>query len=78
MGLHCFEVKGTYNPATRELSGPPAGFEAAAEAMEVDAAAAAAGGGEQQQHEQVDARLAMNSMDIFAGCGGLSEGMHQV
>jgi hypothetical protein len=83
-GLHCFEVKGTFNPTTKKLTAPPADFTAAAAAagdgataMEVDGQAAAAAGGQQQQ-QQLDASLAMSSMDIFAGCGGLSEGMHQV
>jgi DNA (cytosine-5)-methyltransferase 1 len=35
--------------------------------MQVDGAAAA----------ETDNSLAMATMDIFAGCGGLSEGMHQ-
>jgi hypothetical protein len=80
VGLHCFEVKGTFNPTTKKLSAPPADFSApaaaagGATAMEVDRQAAAAG----QQQQQLDASLAMSSMDIFAGCGGLSEGMHQV
>jgi DNA (cytosine-5)-methyltransferase 1 len=38
--------------------------------MDIDGVAGAAGGG------QADG-LAMATMDIFAGCGGLSEGMHQ-
>lgn len=79
-GLHCFEVKGTYNPATKKLSAAPADFKAGEgdDAMEVDGAAAAAATAPQQQQQKLDASLAMSSLDIFAGCGGLSEGMHQV
>lgn len=43
--------------------------------MDVDGAAATANRQQQLQH-QPDG-LAMATMDIFAGCGGLSEGMHQ-
>lgn len=73
-GLHCFEVKGTYNPTTKKLTGPPEDFKAT-DAMEVDAAA---GTSAAAQAQQLDPGMAMASMDIFAGCGGLSEGMHQV
>ena len=44
--------------------------------VQVDGEAAAAASGQQQQ--ELDPALAMASLDIFAGCGGLSEGMHQV
>jgi hypothetical protein len=44
--------------------------------LQVDGQAAAAASGQQQQ--ELDPALAMASLDIFAGCGGLSEGMHQV
>lgn len=68
-GLDCFEVKGTYDPKAKKVSEPPAEF-AVADAMAVD-------GTEQQKQEGGDEGLAMATMDIFAGCGGLSEGMHQ-
>lgn len=38
--------------------------------------AAAAAAAAEEEHEESD--VAMASLDIFAGCGGLSEGMHQV
>uniref|UniRef100_A0A383WE52 Cytosine-specific methyltransferase n=1 Tax=Tetradesmus obliquus TaxID=3088 RepID=A0A383WE52_TETOB len=65
--LDCFEVVGTFNPATKEVSAAPEEFSAASADMQVDGAAAA----------ETDNSLAMATMDIFAGCGGLSEGMHQ-
>jgi hypothetical protein len=71
-GMHCFEVKGTYNPTTKQLSGPPEEFKAA-DAMDWSEGTSAAA-----QAQQLDPGMAMASMDIFAGCGGLSEGMHQV
>lgn len=73
-GLHCFEVKGTYNPTTKKVTDAPQDFKAA-DAMEVDREAGSSAAGQQQP---LDPTLAMASMDIFAGCGGLSEGMHQV
>lgn len=73
-GLHCFEVKGTYNPTTNKVTDAPEDFKAA-DAMELDGEAGTSAAGQQQQ---LDPTLAMASMDIFAGCGGLSEGMHQV
>ncbi|KAF8055388.1 MET1B [Scenedesmus sp. PABB004] len=62
-GLDVFDVVGSFNAATKETGAAPAEFAAAA------GASAAA--------EEEDDSLAMASMDIFAGCGGLSEGMHQ-
>jgi hypothetical protein len=64
-GLDCFEVRGTFNPTTQKVTDAPKDFAAAK-----DGAAA--------QDKQPDASLALATMDIFAGCGGLSEGMHQV
>ncbi|KAF6265105.1 hypothetical protein COO60DRAFT_1470199 [Scenedesmus sp. NREL 46B-D3] len=64
--LDCFEVAGTYDPATKQLSAAPEEFAAASQGMQVDGAAA-----------EDDASFVMATMDIFAGCGGLSEGMHQ-
>lgn len=59
--LDVFEVKGTYNPTTEKVTAAPKEFTAATN---------------QQGEDEYD-DLAMASMDIFAGCGGLSEGMHQ-
>lgn len=60
--LDTFEVKGTYNPATKKVTTAPKEFTST---------------GDQQQQDEDDNDVAMASMDIFAGCGGLSEGMHQ-
>lgn len=62
-------------PSPQIISPPhcitPTGSKAAPEeaaAMEVEAA----------EGEEEESAVAMASLDIFAGCGGLSEGMHQV
>jgi hypothetical protein len=65
--LDCFDVVGSYNPSKKEVSAAPEEFTTASQDMQVDGAAAA----------ETDTSLAMATMDIFAGCGGLSEGMHQ-
>jgi hypothetical protein len=70
--LDCFEVVGTFNPATKEVTAAPEEFTTASADMQVDGAAAAAAAA-----AEPDNSLAMATMDIFAGCGGLSEGMHQ-
>jgi hypothetical protein len=67
--LDVFVVKGTYNPTTKATAAPPAEF-APLPAAKSGAAAAS-------ECEEEDG-LALATMDIFAGCGGLSEGMHQV
>jgi DNA (cytosine-5)-methyltransferase 1 len=91
--LETFIVTHTYNPKTGKVSQPPAEYAAAADAMEVDeqqqskgagkgkaasSKAAAAGAGPSSLAGSDSAQgVAMATMDIFAGCGGLSEGMHQ-
>lgn len=53
---------GTYNPTTKKVTAAPEEFKTKND--------------EAEQEEEED-YVAMASMDIFAGCGGLSEGMHQ-
>lgn len=67
-----FEIKGTYNPATQLVSSPPAELAAAEAAAEPPGLTPK----QQQQQQQYDG-LALATMDIFAGCGGLSNGLHQ-
>jgi DNA (cytosine-5)-methyltransferase 1 len=57
---------GTFNPDTKATSAAPAEFAAKAKGK----ASANGDAGDEDG-------LAMKTMDIFAGCGGLSEGMHQ-
>jgi hypothetical protein len=78
-GLHCFDIKGTYDPTTEEITDPaPASIAAAAAAA--GTAAVGAADAAVQAHLQNEAKSVkpLASLDIFAGCGGLSEGMHQV
>lgn len=76
-GLHCFDIKGTYDPTTEEITDPAQASTAAAAA---GTAAVGAADAAVQAHLQNEAKSVkpLASLDIFAGCGGLSEGMHQV
>lgn len=69
--LDCFTLLGSFDPASQQLGPPPPEFLQADHA----APAAAARRSPPQQQQQDVAPLA--SLDIFAGCGGLSEGLHQ-
>jgi len=51
---------------------------APAQAQQASAAAGAAAGAGGGGDGGVPSAVAMRSLDIFAGCGGLTEGMHQV
>ena len=70
--------KKTFGPAPKELAAKDVEMMDAG-AASTSAAAAAKGKTQQQQQQQCDGSdgIALATMDIFAGCGGLSEGMHQ-
>lgn len=72
-------AKGGKAAAGKVAKGKGAKAEEAAEAMEVDekeGGEVAAGAAPVEGHPMSNVALA--TMDIFAGCGGLSEGFHQV
>lgn len=91
--LPTFEVVGTFDPASKAVSAVPAeyapgasGSHAASSGKAKGKAAAddkgkgkasAAANSSGADKSVSDDGLAMATMDIFAGCGGLSEGMHQ-
>ncbi|KAF8065926.1 MET1B [Scenedesmus sp. PABB004] len=64
-----FEVVGTFDPVSGETGPPPPEFAA----TDADAAAAAAAA----VAPPPPAPRPLACLDIFAGCGGLSEGLHQ-
>jgi hypothetical protein len=77
-GLDCFNVQRSFDPSTQQLTPPPAEFN-----HELAAAPVSAPGGthshakQEQQQQQQPVVTPLASLDIFAGCGGLSEGLHQ-
>jgi DNA (cytosine-5)-methyltransferase 1 len=72
-GLDCFIIQGSFDPSTQQLTAPPAEFTHKLAATPEDTHPHAS---QQQQQQQPDV-TPLASLDIFAGCGGLSEGLHQ-
>lgn len=69
---------GTFDPAKKATAAPPAEFPAAKGKAKAEAPAGGATGAMGEDAPPAADGLALATMDIFAGCGGLSEGMHQV
>jgi DNA (cytosine-5)-methyltransferase 1 len=74
-GLDCFIVRGSYDPSRQQLAPPPAEF--APTLIAATTASAAPAHHSQQQQQQKPDLVPLPTLDIFAGCGGLSEGLHQ-
>ncbi|KAL6767831.1 MET1 [Auxenochlorella protothecoides x Auxenochlorella symbiontica] len=83
LSVSSFECIGTYNRATGEFGPVPEDLkQAKGSASDASNAAPASAKAADKGKAAVDAfpgddGVSLASMDIFAGCGGLSEGMHQ-
>jgi hypothetical protein len=74
-GLDCFIVQGSFDPSTQQLTPSPSEFKHELAAAPPAAPRSKHSSTSQQQQPPDVTPLA--SLDIFAGCGGLSEGLHQ-